>query len=74
MTWVGGETFLRLFLCLWRKKRKEKKRKVFFFPKKKLSKAMQEIFERKLVGNNRLSTYFRAIILELSTMGKTFNL
>jgi hypothetical protein len=24
MTWVGGETFLRLFLCLWRKKRKEK--------------------------------------------------
>jgi hypothetical protein len=73
MTWVGRETFLRLFLCLWRKKRKEKKSKVFFFPKKKLSKAMQEIFERKLVGN-RLSTYFRAIILELSTMGKTFNL
>jgi hypothetical protein len=37
MTCVGGETFLRLFLCLWRKKRKEKKS--ILFPEKKIIKS-----------------------------------
>jgi hypothetical protein len=70
---MGRKRNFSTFVSLFVEKEKKRKEKYSFSRKKNLSKAMQEIFVRKLEGN-RLSTYFRAIILELSTMGKTFNL